>query len=93
MWVNTDSLLKQLPYFDDSLIAALKEREVEDIAGLMDMQEHDREKALAHLDQSQIELIAKTCNRYIRCLILATHQWRSRTSHRRRLSRRMRSST
>lgn len=50
-WVNSDSPLKQLPFFDDALILKLREHKVEDIADLMNMEDVDREKYLGHFDQ------------------------------------------
>ena len=64
--MSSDSLLRQLPYFDDGLIANLKEQGVEDIADLMNMDDAKRDSALAHLDKEQVELVAKACNRYLK---------------------------
>lgn len=80
-WVNSDSPLKQLPFFDDALITKLREHKVEDIADLMNMEDTDREKYLGHFDQQQVELIAKACNRFTSSnIILGIHQWRSSKS-------------
>ena len=46
MWVNSDSTLKQIPYFNDNLVELLKEMRVNDIADFMNMEDNDRDAVL-----------------------------------------------
>eukprot|EP00922_Rhytidocystis_sp_ex-Travisia-forbesii_P046831 GHVS01069806.1.p1 GENE.GHVS01069806.1~~GHVS01069806.1.p1 ORF type:complete len:2164 (-),score=326.56 GHVS01069806.1:2269-8760(-) len=58
------SPLFQLPHFTNALVQAAKDVEVEDIFGLMDMDEEPRAKLLQDLSTSQLADVARACNRY-----------------------------
>lgn len=63
LW-NKDSFLKQLPHFNTALIDKCKEKKVETIFDLMDMEDDDRNELLAQLSKAKLGDVAKFCNRY-----------------------------
>ncbi|CAD8198479.1 unnamed protein product [Paramecium octaurelia] len=63
LWIDQDSVLLQLPYFDQNTIQILKERNVQDWADFFDMQESDRTLILSNFASSQVEEIAQAGNR------------------------------
>jgi len=63
MW-DKDSSLLQLPYFDKALAKDCeKEKEVESIFDLMELEDNDRND-LIKFTKSQMSAVAKACNRY-----------------------------
>lgn len=62
MW-NKDSFLKQLPHFTADMIDRCKERQIETIFDIMDMEDEDRDKLLG-LSAGKMADVAKFCNRY-----------------------------
>jgi pre-mRNA-splicing helicase BRR2 len=62
MW-NKDSFLKQLPHFTSELIDKCKERKIETIFDVMDMEDDDRNELL-NMNKAKLGDVAKFCNRY-----------------------------
>lgn len=62
MW-NKDSYLKQLPHFTSELINRCKDKQIETIFDLMDMEDDDR-NALLEMSQTKLADVARFCNRY-----------------------------
>ena len=62
MW-NKDSYLKQLPHFTSEIIERCKEKSIETIFDVMDMEDDDRNELLA-LNNAKMADVAKFCNRY-----------------------------
>lgn len=62
MW-NKDSYLKQLPHFTNDIIEKCKEKQIETIFDVMDMEDEDRNELLG-LSTSKMAEVAKFCNRY-----------------------------
>jgi pre-mRNA-splicing helicase BRR2 len=62
MW-NKDSYLKQLPHFTQEIIEKCKEKKIETIFDVMDMEDEDRNTLLA-LNNTKMADVAKFCNRY-----------------------------
>ena len=62
MW-NKDSYLKQLPHFTQDIIEKCKEKKIETIFDVMDMEDDERNELLA-LNNSKMADVAKFCNKY-----------------------------
>lgn len=62
MW-NKDSYLKQLPHFTSEIIERCKEKKIETIFDVMDMEDDDRNEVLG-LSTSKMADVARFCNRY-----------------------------
>lgn len=62
MW-NKDSYLKQLPHFTSDMIEKCKEKKIESIFDIMDMEDDDRNELLP-LSTAKMTEVAKFCNRY-----------------------------
>jgi pre-mRNA-splicing helicase BRR2 len=62
MW-NKDSYLKQLPHFTSEIIERCKEKKIDTIFDVMDMEDQDRNEVLK-LSMSKMADVAKFCNRY-----------------------------
>lgn len=62
MW-NKDSYLKQLPHFTNELIEKCKEKKIETIFDIMDMEDEDR-NTLFGFNTSKMTDVARFCNRY-----------------------------
>jgi pre-mRNA-splicing helicase BRR2 len=62
MW-NKDSLLKQLPHFTNELVEKCKEKKIDTIFDIMDMEDDDRNELL-NMSKSKLGDVAKFCNRY-----------------------------
>ena len=62
MW-NKDSYLKQLPHFSTEIIERCKEKSVETIFDIMDLEDDDRNEILK-LNSSKMADVARFCNRY-----------------------------
>jgi len=63
MWLS-DSVFKQLPYFDDQLIEKANKLGIKTIDDLMEMEDDDRLSLLSGLNESQLNKLAEACNRY-----------------------------
>ena len=62
LW-DSDSPLKQLPFFDDEMIARCIEAGVEDIAQIAELEDNVRDSIL-QLSAAQLNQVALFCNRY-----------------------------
>jgi pre-mRNA-splicing helicase BRR2 len=62
MW-NKDSYLKQLPHFTNEIIDRCKEKQIDTIFDIMDMEDDDRNELLG-LSTSKMADVARFCNRY-----------------------------
>ena len=62
MW-NKDSYLKQLPHFTTDIIETCKEKKIETIFDVLDMEDEDRNELLA-LSTAKMADVARFCNRY-----------------------------
>ncbi|RNA15787.1 U5 small nuclear ribonucleo helicase -like protein [Brachionus plicatilis] len=62
MW-NKDSYLKQLPHFTSDVIERCKQKNIESIFDIMDMEDDDRNELL-QMNNSKLADVAKFCNRY-----------------------------
>eukprot|EP01016_Furgasonia_blochmanni_P049228 TRINITY_DN744_c0_g1_i15.p1 TRINITY_DN744_c0_g1~~TRINITY_DN744_c0_g1_i15.p1 ORF type:complete len:788 (+),score=90.05 TRINITY_DN744_c0_g1_i15:1-2364(+) len=62
MWIS-DSQLHQLPYFTKELVDKCREKQINDLADLMQMEDEERIKLL-NLSDDEIAEVAKACNRY-----------------------------
>ena len=62
MW-NKDPYIKQLPHFTSDIIQRCKDKKIESIFELMDLEDDERVELLA-LPQSKLNDVAKFCNRY-----------------------------
>ena len=62
MW-NKDSYLKQLPHFTSEIIERCKEKKIESIFDIMDLEDDDRNEILA-LNTAKMADVARFCNRY-----------------------------
>jgi pre-mRNA-splicing helicase BRR2 len=62
MW-NKDSYLKQPPHFTNDIIQRCKDKKVDTVFDLMDMEDEDRNELL-ELPQAKLADVAKFCNRY-----------------------------
>jgi pre-mRNA-splicing helicase BRR2 len=62
MW-NKDSYLRQLPHFTPEIIEKCKEKKIETIFDVMDMEDDERNTLLA-LNNAKMADVAKFCNRY-----------------------------
>jgi len=63
MW-NKDSYLKQLPHFTNDIIEKCKQKNIESIFDVMDMEDEDRNQLLSTLNSVKMTEVAKFCNRY-----------------------------
>lgn len=61
---NTDNVLKQIPHFNDELIAKCKTYNVDTIYDLMELEDKDREDLLSELNQQEIIKVAEFVNKY-----------------------------
>ncbi|PAA72657.1 hypothetical protein BOX15_Mlig007168g1 [Macrostomum lignano] len=61
---SKDSILKQLPHFDQALIDKCKGLKVESVFDLMEMEDADRLELLSDLTKEQLADVARYCNRY-----------------------------
>lgn len=62
MW-NKDSYLKQLPHFTGEMIEKCKDKKIESIFDIMDMEDEDRSELLP-LSTAKMTEVARFCNRY-----------------------------
>jgi len=62
MW-NKDSYLKQLPHFTNEIVDRCKEKKIETIFDVMDMEDDDRTELLG-LNTAKMADVARFCNRY-----------------------------
>ncbi|KAJ1750776.1 Pre-mRNA splicing [Coemansia sp. RSA 990] len=63
MWEGRDSLIKQVPHMNE-LIPSCKERGIESVFDIMDMEDEDRTELLRPLSSKQVADIAAFVNRY-----------------------------
>ena len=64
MWITQSSLF-QLPHFNAELVESCKQKGVNDISDLMNMEDEDRIKILNKLNDNELKDVAEVCNRYI----------------------------
>ncbi|XP_020612728.1 U5 small nuclear ribonucleoprotein 200 kDa helicase-like, partial [Orbicella faveolata] len=62
MW-SKDSYLKQIPHFNPEIIKRCVDKGVESVFDIMDLEDEERNKLL-RLDDSQMQDVARFCNRY-----------------------------
>lgn len=62
MW-SKDSYLKQLPHFNADIIKRCKDKEIENVFDILELEDDDRIRLL-QLDESQMADVARFCNRY-----------------------------
>lgn len=62
MW-SKDSYLKQLPHFNQDIIKRCKEKNIETVFDIMELEDDDR-ISLLQLSESQMADVARFCNRY-----------------------------
>lgn len=62
MW-SKDSYLKQIPHFSSEIIKRCVDKGVESVFDIMDLEDDERNKLLK-LDDSQMQDVARFCNRY-----------------------------
>jgi len=62
LW-NYDSVLKQIPHFNDAIIKRCQEKGVETVFDVIELEEEDRDKLL-NLSEKQMQDVARFCNRY-----------------------------
>eukprot|EP00118_Oscarella_pearsei_P003355 m.13994 g.13994 ORF g.13994 m.13994 type:complete len:2136 (+) comp25397_c0_seq1:78-6485(+) len=60
---NKDSYLKQLPHFTSAMIEKCQQKKVETIFDIMDLEDENRHDLL-HLTDTQMQDVARFCNRY-----------------------------
>lgn len=62
MW-SKDSYLKQLPHFNADIIKRCKDKNIETVFDILELEDEDRIRLL-QLDESQMADVARFCNRY-----------------------------
>lgn len=62
MW-SKDSYLKQLPHFNADIIKRCKEKNIETVFDILELEDDNRIRLL-QLDESQMADVARFCNRY-----------------------------
>lgn len=62
MW-SKDSYLKQLPHFNADIIKRCKEKSIDTVFDILELEDDDRIRLL-QLDESQMADVARFCNRY-----------------------------
>lgn len=63
LW-DSDSCLKQVPFFNDSILAKCKKLNVETIYDIMALEDDERDQLLAGLSDSQVSDVAEFVNNY-----------------------------
>lgn len=62
MW-SKDSYLKQLPHFNADIVKRCKEKSIETVFDILELEDDDRIRLL-QLDENQMADVARFCNRY-----------------------------
>jgi pre-mRNA-splicing helicase BRR2 len=61
---NNDNVLKQIPFFDESVLERCKEHGVKSVYDIMELEDEDREKILEGLSEKEVSSVADFVNKY-----------------------------